>query len=79
MAAIFADDVFRCIPLNENEWNTINISLRCFPIQASIGSDNGLELARWQAIIWTDDGSIADAYMRYSASIIKYFYDAMCY
>ena len=35
----------------------------------SIGSDNGLVPTRWQAIIWTNDGQIADAYLRHSASM----------
>ena len=36
---------------------------------ASIGLDNGLVPARRQAIIWTNDGSFTDAYMRHSASM----------
>ena len=36
---------------------------------SSIGSDNGLALTRWQAIIWTNNGKIADAYMGHSASM----------
>ena len=35
----------------------------------SIGSDNGLVPTRRQAIIWTYDGYITDAYMRHSASM----------
>ena len=38
-------------------------------LRVIIGSDNGLAPARRQAIIWTNDGSIADAYMRHSASM----------
>ena len=34
-----------------------------------IGSDNGLAPTRRQAIIWTNDDRITDAYMRHSASI----------
>ena len=37
---------------------------------SSIGSDNGLAQMRQQAIIWTNDGKFADAYMCHSASII---------
>ena len=36
---------------------------------SSIVSDNGLALIRQQAIIWTNDGLITDAYMRHSASM----------
>ena len=35
----------------------------------SIGSDNGLAPTRQQAIIWTNDGQITDAYMRHSESM----------
>ena len=35
----------------------------------SIGSDNGLVPAKRQAIIWTNGGEFADAYMRPSASM----------
>ena len=34
-----------------------------------IGSDNRLAPTRWQAIIWTNDGSFTDAYMCYLTSI----------
>ena len=34
-----------------------------------IGLDNGLAPSRRQAIIWTNDGYITDAYMRRSASM----------
>ena len=34
-----------------------------------IGSDNGLAPTRRQAIIWTNDGKLTDAYMRHSASM----------
>ena len=35
----------------------------------SIGSDNGSAPTRRQAIVWTNDGYIIDAYMRHSASM----------
>ena len=35
----------------------------------SIGSDNGLVPTRQQAIIWTNDGKIIDAYMHHWASM----------
>ena len=40
---------------------------------SSIGSDNGLAPIRRQAIIWTNDGYITDAYMRHSASMSEIF------
>ena len=43
----FADDIFKRIFENENEWIS----------------------PRRQAIIWTNDGLLTDAYMRYSASM----------
>ena len=36
---------------------------------SSIGSDNGLAAGQRQAIIWTNDGYITDAYMRHLASM----------
>ena len=36
---------------------------------SSIGSDNGLAPTRRQAIIWTNDDKLTDAYMRHSAWI----------
>ena len=57
----FADNIFKCIFLNEN----VSISLKDFTeflflrsnLQCpSIGSDNGLAPARRQAIIWINDG-----------------------
>ena len=39
----FADTILKCVFLNENFW---------IPI------DNGLASTRWEAIIWTNDGSL---------------------
>ena len=66
----FADDIFKYIFLNENVWISINISLRSVPNgqvkpYSSVGSDNGLAPTRPQTIIWTNDGLIADAYIRH--------------
>ena len=41
---------------------------------STIGSDSGLALARWQAIIWTNDDLFADKCMRHSASM-GWFYE----
>ena len=70
----FADDIFKCVFLNEDIWISINISLKFVPMGpinniSSIGSDNGLPPSRRQAIIWTNDDELADAYMRHSASM----------
>ena len=46
MAAILADNIFKCIFLNENGRILIQISLK-------LGSGNGLAPNRRQAIIWT--------------------------
>ena len=60
MAAILADDNFRCIFLNENDRIPIPISLIFFPRgsignkAACIGSGNGLAPNRRQAITWTN-------------------------
>ena len=44
--------------IEQNDWITINISLKFAPKDqySSIGSDNGLAPTRRQAIIWTNDG-----------------------
>ena len=49
---------FSCIFLNKIVLISIKISLKFvqLTIKFSIGSDNDLDLARWQAIIWTNDG-----------------------
>ena len=49
---------FLCIFLNKIVLISIKISLKFvqLSIKFNIGSDNGLDLARWQAIIWTNDG-----------------------
>ena len=59
----FADDIFKCIFLNENVWILIKISVKFVPEDPvnkyySIGSDNGLAPNRQQAIIWTNGGLI---------------------
>ena len=38
---------------------------------ASIRLDNGLAPGRWQAIIWTKDGLVIDAYMHHSGPMSK--------
>ena len=71
----FPDDIFKCISLNEKAYISIK-NWSCFQWsnlqQSSIGADNGLALARWQAIIWTNGGYPTDAFVRRSASVSKY-------
>ena len=67
----FADNILKCIFLNENVWILIEISSKFGSnwSNSSIGLDNGLALSRRQAIIWNNDGYITDAYVRHSASL----------
>ena len=72
----FADDTFKRIYFNENVWIFIQIPLKFVPkgpinnisalfkIMASINMST-----RRQAIIWTNDGQITDAYMHLLASM----------
>ena len=69
----FADDIFKCIFLNEMfefrlkfHWS---LFLRDRLTIFHLGSDNGLAPSRRQAIIWTNDGKFTDAYMGHSASM----------
>ena len=60
---LFADDIFKCIFVNEKSCILIEISLRFVPKdkvekQHSTGSDSGLAPNRRQAIIWTNAGPI---------------------
>ena len=58
----FADDIFKCISLNENVWIWITISLKFVPkgqinnFPTLVQTINGLVFSRRQAIIWTNDG-----------------------
>ena len=61
----FADNILKCIFLNENVWILIKISSKFAPKglinnMPAIGSDNDLAPKRRQAIIWTDDGLFID-------------------
>ena len=64
----FADDIFKYIFLNENAWISLKISLKFVP---EVLIDNIPALvqimawrrARWQAIIWTNDGYFTDAHI----------------
>ena len=68
----FPDDIFKRIFLNENIQISTKISLKLVP-RGPINNIlvlvqiNGLAPTRRQAIIWTNDGQITDAYMRHSA------------
>ena len=57
----FADNIFRCIFVNEKFCILIKISLKFVPkgpIWSSIGSDNGLAPIQRQVIIWTNTDKI---------------------
>ena len=62
MAAILADDNFKCIFFNENDRILIQISLKYVPRSSIdnkpslVQSGNGLAPSRRKAIIWTNDG-----------------------
>ena len=56
--------ILNAFSFSENVWILIKLSLKFF---SSIGSDNGLALARGQAIIWAIDGQHTDTYMGYWA------------
>ena len=68
----FADDIFKCIFLNENVWILIRISLKLVP-KGPINNIPALAQimapAKRQAIIWNIDCLFTDAYMRHSASM----------
>ena len=60
LAAILADDIFKCIFLNENDGITIQMSLKFVPMSpidntpALAQPGNGLVPNRRQTIIWTN-------------------------
>ena len=57
MAAILTDTISKFIFLNENVTDISEVSSQgSNQYYSSIGWDNGLEPARQQAIIWTNDG-----------------------
>ena len=56
IAAILADDTFKCFFLNENDRIPIRIWLKF--VLRSIGLGNGLEPNRRQAITWTNDNPV---------------------
>ena len=72
MVAIFADDIFICIFLNENIWISINISLKFVPK----GWINNIP-ALVEIMAWHGSGDkpqpmmvlLTDAYMHHSASM----------
>ena len=71
----FADDIFKCIFLNENVSISIEISLMFVPKGPINNIPAFVQIMAWrrpgdkrQAIIWTNDGSFTDV-MRHSASM----------
>ena len=69
----FTDDIFKYNFLNEGVWISVKISLKFVPnsecMYSSLGSDNGMAPVRLQAVIWTNDGYLIDAYLCHSASM----------
>ena len=53
----FADDIFKCIFVNDNIWIPIGISLNFIPNDL-IDNVSALVQNRRQAIIWTNDGFV---------------------
>ena len=53
----FADDIFRCIFVNEKSWNMIKISLKFVP-KGPFDNNPALVGNRRQAIIWTTADTI---------------------
>ena len=63
--------ILNAFSFNENVWILIKLSLK-FVVKHQINNipvlpDNGLALARGQAIIWAIDGQHTDTYMGYWA------------
>ena len=63
MAAILADDFFKCILLNENDVIPTEISMKFVPRRPidnkpAFGSGNDLAPNRRQAIIWINDDPV---------------------
>ena len=57
----FTAAIFKWIFFDENVYISFKIALKFVPKgpnqpNSSTGPDNGLAPARWQAIIWTNDG-----------------------
>ena len=67
----FADDIFKCILLNENVLISIKISLKFTPKGPINNIPALLQVMAWRrpAIIWTNDDNFTVAYMRHSASM----------
>ena len=65
----FADDILSAFSWMKMFEFRLKFHWSLFLKYSSIGSDNGLAPTRRQAIIWTNDGEITDAYMRHSASM----------
>ena len=66
----FADDTFKRFFINENVGILIKISLKFVPQGPTSNIPSLVQIMAWrrQAIIWTIDGLVTDAYMRRSAS-----------
>ena len=56
----FADDIFRCIFLNENVWISTNISLKCVPKGPINNIPALIKIMAWHQ---TDDKPLSEAMM----------------
>ena len=68
----FADDIFKYIFLNANEWILINISLTFVPKGPVNNIPTLVQIMAWyhpgvKPFIWTNDGFFTDAYIRHLA------------
>ena len=67
----FPGDIFKCIFVNENVRISIKFSLSIVPDGPVNNISALVQIMAWrqQAMIWTNDGSFAGAYMHHSASM----------
>ena len=67
-----ADDIFKCILLNENVWIRIEISLKFIPKGPINNIPALVQIMAWHrsdaAIIWINGVQFIDAYMHHSMS-----------
>ena len=62
----FADDIFKCISLNENLWISNKISLKCAPLCLIDNMAELVQIMDWRQLSETMLVCSTDAYMRHS-------------